>query len=542
PRIAFVNKCDRPGASPLGVIQQLRTRLGLRAATLQLPLLEEDRFVGIIDLIDEVAVRFTGDQGSVPITSPIPESLRAQATAARAALLDEISLFSDPLTERLIEEQPVDRDLIIAAIRSGVVSGGFVPVLMGSAYHNLGVQPLLDAAVRYLPAPTDRELVVTDEDEQPCVLSGAPSDPVVGFVFKTQETRHGNVSWLRLYQGTLKKGEKLMITRSQQTIRVGRLGRLFAAQLDELPAAASGDIVALFGAPCASGDTLCAGQRVFVSGMHIPDPVVEVSVSLVSGRPEQLSAGLRRFTREDPTLKVYTDPESQELRLRGMGELHLDIVAERLSDEHDCVVSLGAPQVALRQTIRQRADFDHLLRRQSGGPGMYARVVGHIEPIEEEEIMFEWNVIGGAIPQEYRESVRRGGLAALSSGMDLPAVGVRLTITDGDTHSVDSSERAFEAAAREAVLLAFAATAPVVLEPVMRVSAEAEADHQGALLRSILTRRGQIRDAVVRLGTSAVEADVPLSEMFGYAGALRSVTGGVGGFSMAFSHYAPRQS
>lgn len=540
PRIAFVNKCDRPGADPLGVAAQLREQLGLSAAAVQLPLRDGDRFVGVIDLIDEVALTFGGEHGEQVCRQPVPAACREAVAEARAALLDAVSLCCDRLTEMLIEEQLVTRDDIVRAIRAGVLSRSFVPVLMGSAYHNIGVQPLLDAVTRYLPDPTARTVTVQDDNNEALALSGSAAEPVVGFVFKTQEGRHGTVSWVRLYQGTLRRGEKVMITNREREIRVGRLGRLFAGALEGLPSACAGDIVALFGAPCTSGDTLSGGPSVTVSGMHVPEPVVEVALSLIRGRSERLSAGLRRFSREDPTLRVRTDPETQELRLRGMGELHLAIVAERLLEEYGCEVGLGAPKVSLRQTIRRAAAFDHRLCRQNGGPGMFAHLTGRVEPLAGEAVELAWEVVGGSVPSAFQEAVRRGAVEALASGMDIPAVGVRVVISDGSTHMVDSSERAFQLAAREAVLEAFAAAEPVVLEPVMRVSVEGTADQQGTLLRTLLSRRGQIRDAVVRLHSASVEADVPLSEMFGYAGALRSATGGVGGFSMQFSHFAPR--
>jgi len=539
PCVAFVNKCDRPGADPLGVVAQVRAQLGLEAAAVQVPLWEAGCFVGVIDLIDEVALRFEGDFGREVVRTPVPAAARDALEAGRTALLDALSLLDDDLAEDLIEERPVRREQLIAAIAAGVAERVFVPVLMGSAYRNQGVQPLLDAVVRYLPAPCALRNVVQSEGGEEVVLDGGESAPTVGFVFKTQETRHGTVSWVRLYQGTLRRGEKIMIARDRQVLRVGRLGRLFAEELEAMDAAASGDIVALFGAPCVSGDTLTDGVRLSVSGMHIPEPVVEAAVTLVAGSPERLSAGLRRFTREDPTLKVHTDPETQELRLRGMGELHLTIIGERLEDEYGCAVTLGAPQVAYRGTIARGVPFDHLLRRQTGGPGVYARVAGHIAPAVGEENTFTWSVVGGAIPSAYRDAVRRGVEQALAEGLGAPVVGVAVTISDGAVHSNDSSERAFTMAARQATIAAVEAAGLVTLEPVMRVSAEAGSTHQGALLRTILTRRGTIRDAVVQPRGATVEADVPLAEMFGYATALRSATGGEGGFSMSFSHYAP---
>ena len=538
-RLAFINKCDRPGADPAAVVAQVRARLGLAASLVQLPLVEDGVFCGVIDIISRQALRFAGVAGEQVTAAPVPAAQAAAVEAAREALLEAVCDFHDGLFVALVEGRPVPEALIHEAIRRGVACRGFVPVLLGSAYHNIGVQPLRDAMVRYLPDPTQATVAAADADgaSVPLVPSGA-GEPV-GFVFKVQETAHGALSWVRLYQGTIRSGDALWAIQAQRTLRVGRLGRLHADRLEPLEQAEAGDIVALFGLGCASGETLTGGSRLAVAGMHVPEPVIEVAARLTAGRLERLSAGLGRYCREDPTLRAYTDPESGELRLKGMGELHLQIYAERLEEEYGCAVALGAPKVSLRQGIARRVDFDFRLRVQTGGPGQFAHLIGYLEPCAA-DFEFDWQVTGGAIPGAYRDAIRSGFAEQLSSRAEVPVQGVRVVILDGSTHAVDSSERSFERAARAVVREYLPQAEPFLLEPVMRVEAEAEAEQQGALLRTLLTRRGRILQAEVQGAIAHVEAEVPLAEMFGYATALRSATGGAGGFSMEFVRYAPQ--
>jgi len=538
-RLVFINKCDRPGADPARVVVELRERLGHYPVLLQIPMGLGDEHRGVIDLIGWRALTF---DGADVVEGPVPPEHLEDATAAREALLDAASLFSDALTEALIDGRPAREDDIHDALRRGLRQGGLTPVLLGSAVRNIGVAPLLDAATRYLPDPSERVVDAMDPSGLAVRLVTDPAAPLVARIFKLQATRYGPLAWLRIYQGTLTAGGALTERVSGRRVRAGRLGRLHAGELTRIDGAGPGDIVALFGVDLPSGTTLTGGLDLRLDAGAPPEPVMEVAVTSADRRDDKLAATLAVFAREDASLTVRVDRESGELRLKGMGELHLEVVVERLRRDYDMEVRVSAPSVALRQRPTVGTPFNHLLNKQNGGLGMWARIIGTVSPCGEtgESFVFEWAVRGGAIPDIYRAAVERGFREAFAegAGTGVPVTGVKVRVIDGGIHVQDSSDRAFERAARQAARACLAVCAPVLLEPVMAVVVEAPAEHLGAALGGIARRRGQVKSTDVG-ALARVEASVPLAELFGYAGALRSATSGTGTFTMRFERYAP---
>jgi elongation factor G len=538
PRIAFINKMDKEGADPDVVLDTMRDRLGAHPVLLQWPIGAGKALSGVVDLVSETAWTFEGPGGSERVEIPVPADLVDVVAARREAMLDALSLHSDALTEQLLEGV-VDEDSVHDAVRAATLSGALVPVLVGSAFRNLGVQPLLDAVVRYLPEPTERTLVAHGDDGEVSLVAD-PDAPPIAYAFKVEETDHGRVTWVRVVQGTLRRGERLVESRTGAVVRVGRLARLHAGDLEPLEVAAAGELVALFGADVSFGDTLCAeGISVTLELPQVPEPVVEVAVHRRSGSADALGRALARVVREDPTIRVSKDDRSGEIRMRGMGELHLEVIAERLQQRHRIEVELGPPSVAWRQSLVQRVPFDTLLKQQNGGSGHYARITGFMEPSGEHE-PFTWSVEGGAIPTMYRKSVERGFADAIAAGLDdVPLHGARVVVTGGAAHSDDSSEQAFYRAARMVVREVLGRGPLVRLEPVMDVHLEADDAYQGAVMAAILRRRGVVTGSGTDGRSAAVDAQVPLAEMFGFSNVLRSATSGTGTFDLRFSHYAP---
>ncbi|MCO4769874.1 MAG: elongation factor G [Deltaproteobacteria bacterium] len=535
-RIVFVNKVDKPGADPLRVAGELEDSLGLTPVLLQLPWGTGRELRGVIDVVRGVAYSFEGEQGREVVRHSVPPELRAMSASAREAAIEAATMVSDELAGQVLAGGSVSPEQLEAALRVGVLEGVLHPVFLGSAHKNIGVQPLLDAVVSYLPGPEDVQNVAFTPEGDEVVLDGAET---VAFAFKAQAGDHGSLTWLRLMQGGLRKGQSLTVQRTGRRVRVGRLGRLHGGRIEAVDEAVPGDIVAAFGLDAVTGDTLTDDLDVACVAFELPEPVVEARL-VTDGPSDRLAKALGRLLAEDPTLAVFTDPESGELRLRGMGELHLQIAVERLQDEHGVTARLGRPSVSMRRRIRGRATFDHLHRKQGGGPGQYARVSGWIEP-SEGGFVFDWEVVGGAIPVVYRRAVESGFRDLLEAGFGegIPVLDVRVVITGGATHSNDSSEQAFYAASAAALRGCFADARPQLLEPVMTVSAEADGARHGAVLSTLMQRRGAIRDAVQDGRRSRVEAEVPLEELFGFASALRSATGGTGEYAVAFSGYRP---
>jgi elongation factor G len=453
-------------------------------------------------------------------------------------------MFSDELLEAALEDRATP-EMIYQAIRKGVLSFELTPVLIGSAYKNKGVQPLLDAVNHYLPCPTDvkAEAIDLDGDNTPVELRADPSLQTVAYTFKLDEGRYGQLTFLRIYQGAMSKGDTVIQTRTGKKIKVGRLVRMHADKMEDITTAEAGDIVGLFGVDCHTGDTFISeGPRLNLTSMHVPDPVISLSVTPADTKAQaNMSKALSRFTKEDPTFRVYRDQESGETVISGMGELHLDVYIERMRREYNAEVETGAPQVAYREAVSRRAMFDYLHKKQTGGSGQFAKVVGYLEPLEEGDYELVNKVRGGNIPTEYIPACDKGFRSALQKGrlIGFPVVGTRVVLEDGSAHAVDSSDMAFQIAARAAFRSAYMKAQPRILEPVMRVAVEGPGEFQGTFYRSLMQRRGTIIGSTEDAGFARVEADVPLAEMFGYSTDLRSATQGKAEFTMEFSRYAP---
>jgi len=542
PRLAFINKLDRSGANPQKVCQQLRDKLKHNAVLMQLPIGLENAHEGVIDLITMKALYFDGESGEKIREVEIPEELRHEAEAARETMLDEVSLFSDELTEAILEEQ-VTEELIRDAVRRGTIAQDLTPVFLGSAYKNKGVQPLLDAITRYLPSPLEVENAGVDlsNDEAPIILASDANKPLVALAFKLEDGRYGQLTYLRVYQGRLGKGTSIINQRTKKRHKVGRLGRMHADQMQEIDEALAGDIVAMFGIDCASGDTFTdESVQIAMSSMHVPAPVISLSIKPADNKAQDnMGKALGRFVREDPTFHAGVDAESGETVISGMGELHLDVYVERMKREYSVEVETGAPQVAYREAISQRADFNTTHKKQTGGSGQFGRVEGYVEPLDDGEFEFVNEVRGGAIPTEYIPSVEKGIQSALSKGrlIGFPITGIRVVLTDGQSHSVDSSDMAFQTAGRKAFREVYGRAKPIVLEPVMKLEVESPVEFQGAVLKTVMQRRGTVVGTTEEEGFCRLEAEVPLSEMFGYATDLRSCTQGKAEFTMEFARY-----
>jgi elongation factor G len=543
PRVAFINKCDRAGANPYRVVEQLRRRLDQNAVLMQIPIGLEADFSGLVDLVSMKAVYFGGSYGQEVVTEDIPSHLVDEAHARREELLDAASMFSDELMEAIFENAVTD-DLIHEALRRGSLKRALTPVFLGSAYKNMGVQPLLDGVTHYLPSPKDVESTALDLDHngQGVLLSSDSDAPLVTLAFKLEVTPYGQLTYLRLYQGSIQKGGELTNTRTRKRLKVGRLVRMHADEMEEINEGGAGDIVALFGVDCFSGDTFTDGRlNVAMTSIFVPEPVISLSVTPKDNPSStKLSKALNRFVREDPTFRSYVDQESGETIISGMGELHLDIYVERMKREFGADVETGMPQVAYREAISQRVAFDYTHKKQTGGAGQYGRVAGFMEPSEEGGFEFLNQIKGGVIPTEFIPAVEKGFQSCLEKGLLLgfPVLGMRVVVNDGQFHAVDSSEMAFRQAAVGAFKQAYAHARPIILEPIMKVSVECPSEYQGNVLTSINQRRGLIMSASEDGVFTTIEAEVPLGEMFGYATTVRSLTQGKAEFTMEFSRYS----
>ncbi|NNE08641.1 MAG: elongation factor G [Gemmatimonadetes bacterium] len=544
PRIAFVNKCDRSGANPKKVTEQLRSKLGHNAVMLQLPIGLESDHEGVVDLVKMKAYYFEGENGENIIEKDIPADMQAEADAAREEMLDAVSLFSEELMEAILEDK-VTEDAVHDAIRTGTLSLDLTPVLMGSAYKNRGVQKLLDAVVSYLPNPTEvvNEAISFEDEDKRIKVSNSPDDPVLALAFKLEDGSYGQLTYIRIYQGTINKSDTVWNSRTGKKVRVGRLVRMHSDEMEEIEAARAGDIVALFGVDCASGDSFTAdGFDYSMTSMHVPEPVISLSVKPKDRKAQgNMGKAIARFVREDPTFVAQSDEESGETIISGMGELHLDVYIERMKREYGAEVITGAPQVKYRETITERADYNYTHKKQTGGSGQFGRVQGYVEPLPEGEFEFVSEVKGGNIPTEYIPAVEKGFKAMTAEGqlIGFPVVGFRVVLSDGASHSVDSSDNAFQAAGRGAFRDVYHRAKPILLEPVMNVTLEGPSEFQGEMLRTVMQRRGIIIGTTDENEFVRIDTEVPLSEMFGYATSLRSATQGKAEFTMEFCRYAP---
>jgi elongation factor G len=542
PRLAFVNKCDRTGSNPVRVRDQLREKLGHNPVLLQLPIGLEDKFEGIIDLVRMRALYFRGSNGETIEEKEIPQEHAAAAASAREEMLDAISMFSDELTEAMLEEK-VTEELIRKAIRQGTISRRITPVLLGSAYKNKGVQPLLDAVVHYLPDPSEvvNEAIQLDGNDEKIALVSDSEAPTVALAFKLEDGRYGQLTYLRVYQGALRRDDTIVNMRTGKKHKVGRLVRMHADEMEEIEDAGAGDIVAMFGIDCNSGDSFTDGRlNVAMTAMHVPEPVVSVAVKPADHASEtKMSKALRRFSKEDPTFRVGLDPESNETIIRGMGELHLEVYLERMRREYQANVITSPPQVAYRETLTKKAEFNYLHKKQTGGSGQYAKVGGFVEPYPQGEFEFVDETRGGVIPKQFMPAVEKGfkGIREKGRLIGFPVVNVRVVVNDGASHAVDSSDIAFQEAARGAWREIYEKARPKILEPIMRVVVEGPTEFNGNVMGSLMQRRGMIIGQQEDGAMSKIEAEVPLAEMFGYATQLRSSTQGKAEFTMEFSRY-----
>ena len=543
PCIAFINKCDRSGANPFRVIGQLKTKLGHNAVAMQIPIGLENEAEGVIDLVSMKALYFDGDNGEIVRETEIPQNLLEEAKAKREELIDAASIFSDELTEAILNESEITSELIYEALRKGTLQRKITPVYMGSAYKNKAIQPMLDGVNYLLPCPSDVENVAMDMDnnEELVVLDNDPEKPIVALAFKLEDGQYGQLTYVRVYQGTVAKGSTIVNIRNGKKIKVGRVVRMHADQMEDVEALKSGYIGALFGIECSSGDTFTSpGTNVTMISMYVPKPVISAAITTKDNKSQMAMAkALNRFCKEDPTFKTFVDPETNETIIEGMGELHLDIYVERMRREYGAEVTTGNPRVAYRETITQRADFNYTHKKQTGGSGQFARIAGFIEPISETDFIFENKVFGGAIPTQFISACEKGFKQSMAKGpkLEFPITGVKVLINDGASHAVDSSDMAFQACARGAFKDAYLRAKPVIHEPIMKVVVETPTEFQGPVMGLLNQRRGMIIGSQDEDVMCVIESQVPLAEMFGFSTILRSATQGKAQFTMEFAIY-----
>ena len=543
PCIAFINKCDRSGANTFRVISQLRTKLGHNAVAMQIPIGLETDVEGVIDLVSMKALYFDGDNGETVRAEEIPASLLGEAKTKREELIDAASLFSDELTEAILEEKEISSEMLYAAVRKGTLKREITPVYMGSAYKNKAVQPMLDGVTYLLPCPSEVENVALDMDknEEQVVLESDSEKPIVALAFKLEDGKYGQLTYIRVYQGTVEKGSTIVNVRNGKKVKVGRLARMHADQMEEVDSLCAGYIGALFGIECSSGDTFVSpGLNMTMTSMYVPKPVISLAIVPKDNKSQMsMSKALNRFSKEDPTFKTFVDPETNETIIEGMGELHLEIYVERMKREYDAEVTTGNPRVAYRETITQRAEFNYTHKKQTGGSGQFGRIAGYIEPTSEAEFIFENKIFGGSIPTQYISACEKGFKQSMAKGpkLEFPITGVRVLINDGASHAVDSSDMAFQACARGAFREAYLRAKPVIHEPIMKVVVETPAEFQGPVMGLLNQRRGMIVGSQDEGVMSVIEAQMPLAEMFGFSTILRSSTQGKAQFTMEFSIY-----
>ncbi|NQW29610.1 MAG: elongation factor G [Ignavibacteria bacterium] len=549
PRVAFINKVDRAGANPDRVSEQLADKLGHNPAFVTYPIGLEEKLNGIIDLIEMKAVYFDGESGEDLRREEIPADLMDKAKELRHRLIEVAADYNDSLMEKFLMDQPVESAELISAIRKGTLDLKMTPVFCGSAIKNKGVQLLLDGVGLFLPSPSDiqNEALDQDNNEAKIMLESDSTKPLVMLAFKLEDGRYGQLTYMRIYQGSITKGDNIINVVNGKKVKVPRLARMHSAEMNEIDTAGCGDIVAMFGVDCASGDTFTDGKvRYSMTSMFVPEPVIELAVSPKEKTGlSNFSKALNRFTKEDPTFRVTRDDESGETIIKGMGELHLEIYIERIKREYATEIIVGRPKVAFREAISQPANFNYTHKKQTGGSGQFARVGGSVEPLPldaVENYEFVDDIVGGVIPREYIPACDKGFREAIVEGslIGQKVVGIRVTIDDGSFHAVDSSEMAFKLASIMAFREAYAKAKPVILEPIMKLEVSAPEEFQGTVIGQINQRRGVImgtdNDALSKYVT--VEAEVPLSEMFGYSTDIRSVTQGKGEFSMEFKKYS----
>ena len=544
PRIGFANKMDATGADFIMSLESLEKRLGVQGVAIQLPIGAEDTFEGIIDLIKMKAVYFEGAKGENVIYKEIPEEYMAQAEEYRAKMLDQAATYDDDLLMKVLEGEEVTEEEIKAAIRKGTLAVELFPVLCGSAYKDKGVQPMLDAVIDFLPAPTDIPSIKgTDEDGNEVERHASDDEPFSALAFKIMADPFvGKLTFFRVYSGTCQSGSYVLNSTKDKKERLGRILQMHANKRNEIDEVYAGDIAAAVGFKnTTTGDTICDEKNfVILEKMEFPEPVIQLAIEPKTKQDQdKLSNGLIKLAEEDPTFKTFTNPETGDTVIAGMGELHLDVIVDRLKREFKVEANVGAPQVAYRETITQAAECEGKYVKQSGGRGQYGHVWIKFEPNEGKGFEFVDAIVGGAVPREYINSVKVGLEDALETGMiaGYPVLDVKATLFDGSYHDVDSSEMAYKVAASLALKNAAKKCGPVLLEPIMAVEVTAPSEYLGSVMGDISSRRGMIEGQEERGNAISVQASVPLSEMFGYATDLRSFTQGRGNYTMQFDRY-----
>ncbi|KAF9915627.1 Elongation factor G, mitochondrial [Lobosporangium transversale] len=543
PRICFINKMDRAGANPWKVVDALRTKLKMHAAALQIPMGAEDNFKGVIDLLKWKAITFEGQDGIQVVESEIPQEFLELAKTKRTELFEHLAEVDETMSDMFIMEETPTSEQLAEAIRRATIARKFIPVMMGSAIKNKGVQPLLDAVCAYLPSPNEVENIALDikNEEAKVTLSSGEKDPFVGLAFKLEEGRFGQLTYMRVYQGMLRRGGFITNVKNDKKVKVPRLVRMHADELEDVDEIGPGEICAMFGVDCSSGDTFTDGALQYtMTSMFVPTPVISLSLKPKGKETPNFSKALNRFQKEDPTFTVHVDSETKETIISGMGELHLEIYVERMRREYnvDCVT--GKPQVAFREAITNSAKFNYTHKKQSGGAGQYGRVQGYIEPAESDEdgkdAFFESRVVGGNIPTNFIPACEKGFREGMQKGFLIghPITGVRMILEDGAAHAVDSSELAFKLATLNAFKEAYMKANPVIMEPIMKVDVTAPIEFQGTVIGGINKRKGTIVDTESGEDYFSCVAEVSLNAMFGYASEIRGQSQGKGEFSMEY--------
>ena len=547
PRICFINKMDRAGANPFRGVKMLREKLNHNAHLITYPIGAEDQFKGVVDLVTMRAFYYDGDNGENVREEKIPDDILEECKKYREELVAAVGEFDDLVGTKYIEGKEVSVDELRVAIRKATLTLQFTPVMTGSAYKNKGVQLLLDAVTHYLPNPTEAENVALDQhnNEQKVILASDAKKPFVGLAFKLDEGRYGQLTYMRIYQGTVKKGDVIFNSVNDRKVKVPRLVQMHADEMNDTEEAQAGDIVAMFGVDCASGDTFTDGKvKYTMTSMFVPNAVISLAIAPKDKTGQNnFSKALNKFTKEDPTLRVHRDEESAQTIISGMGELHLEIYCERIKREYNCEVVVGKPQVAFRETVTKRGEYNYTHKKQTGGAGQFGKVVGYIEPLPSDAVLnyeFVDEIMGGSIPREFIPACDKGFQEAVKEGrlIGFPIVGVRVVLNEGAYHDVDSSEQAFKTASLMAFREAYEKAGPTVLEPMMKLETSAPEEFQGSVMGQINQRRGMIINSQTNEGYCVIEAEVPLTEMFGYSTDLRSATQGKGEFTMEFLKYS----
>jgi elongation factor G len=547
PRICFINKMDRAGANPFRGRQMLIDKLAHNAHFITYPIGAEDAFKGVVDLVQMKAFYFDGDNGENVREEEVPAEILGECKKYREELIAAVGEFDETVGMKYLEGQDVTVDELRAAIRKATLSLEFTPVMMGSAYKNKGVQLLLDAVTYYLPAPAERENFALDQNnaEAKVILESDSSKPLVALAFKLDDGRYGQLTYMRIYQGSVRKGDTIFNAMNDKKVKVPRIVQMHASEMHDVEEATAGSICAFFGVDCSSGDTFTDGAvKYTMTSMYVPNAVISLAIAPKdkSGQAN-FSKALNKFTKEDPTFRVHRDEESGQTIISGMGELHLEIYCERIKREFNCEVVVGKPQVAFRETITKRAEFNYTHKKQSGGKGQFGRVAGFLEPLPADAAQnyeFVDDIVGGVIPRNFIPACDKGFQEAMKEGrlIGFPIVGVRATINDGAYHDVDSDELSFRTAAIMGFREAYAKAGAVVLEPIMKLETQAPEEFQGSVMGQINQRRGMIVNSGSNEGYCIIEAEVPLTEMFGYSTDLRSATQGKGEFTMEFMKYS----